>query len=381
MLHADMLAIGIQVNVTTLLTGKPGIGKTAVVRAVTRQIEERKYGGKGFPFVVTNAAQGMAEDIGGAQVPNHENKTMEGYIMGAIKTFVEHKKGVHLCDEYGSANNNYRAAMLSVNEGRLYGDHHIPGVAVVCCMNPPDIATNGADMTPPESNRFFWLSWDLEDSAWFDYMLGGLGAAQQVPILPDKWEETHLPKAKSLIVSFLKRNPKRIHDMPAPEKSTQPWPSPRSWEYAAKMLAATRACGFDIASNHVHAAVCGCIGTSVGDEFFAWVKNMDLPDPEVMLADPENVWKIIGDRHDRAMVALESMAAAASEKSHKDFAKRWDAAWKALDPVIQSHQDRAEPAAKILARNKPPGANFPPQAGVLLNVRRQVGISSSGVAR
>ena len=53
MLHADMLAIGIQVNVTTLLTGKPGIGKTAVVRAVTRQIEERKYGGKGFPFVVS----------------------------------------------------------------------------------------------------------------------------------------------------------------------------------------------------------------------------------------------------------------------------------------------------------------------------------------
>jgi len=381
MLHADMLAIAIQVNVTTLCTGKPGIGKTAIVRAITKQIELAKHGGKGFPFVVTNAAQGMAEDIGGAQVPNHENKTMEGYIMGAIKTFVIHGKGVHLCDEYGSANNNYRAAMLSVNEGRLYGDHHLPNVAVVCCMNPPDIATNGADMTPPESNRFFWLPWNLEDSAWFDYMLGGNGAATQVPILPDKWEDSYLPKAKSLIVSFLKRNPKRIHDMPPPEKATQPWPSNRSWEYAALMLGATRAAGFDLASDHVHAAVCGCIGTAVGDEFFAWVKDMDLPDPEELLADPANAHKLIHSRHDRAMVTLEAMAAAACEKSNKNFPKRWEAAWEILRPVIQSHQDRAEPAAKILARNKPPGCNFPQEAAALLKVRREVGISSSGVAR
>jgi len=254
-------------------------------------------------------------------------------------------------------------------------------VSVVCCMNPPEIATNGADMTPPESNRFFWINWTLDNGAWFDYMLGGLGAVHNFPVVPNDWKETHLAKAKSLLVSFLKRNPKLIHEMPPPEKATGPWPSNRSWENAAKMFAAVRACGYDLASDHVHAAVAGCVGTPTADVFFAWVKDMDLPDPEDLLRNPKKAQELIPERHDRAIVCLESVAAAASEKTHKDFAKRWKTAWEILEPVIKTHQDRAEPAAKILSRNKPAGAEFPTCAGEILKMRRDVGASKSGIVR
>lgn len=383
MLHSDMLALGIQVNITTMLVGLPGIGKTAIVRGIVKALEEQKYGGTGYPFVTTNCAQAMPEDLGGAQVPNHETHTMDAYAMGVIKSFITNGRGVHLLDEYGSSAPAMRAACLSVNEGRLYGDRHLPGVSVVCCMNPPEIATNGADMTPPESNRFFWVDWKLDDGAWFDYLRGGAGALEGFPILPKDWEHTHLTKTKSLIASFLKKNPMHIHVMPAPEKATGPWPSHRSWENAAKMFAAARAAGFDIASDHVHAAIKGCVGIAVADVFFQWVKDMDIPDPEELLSKSvAEAVKLVPPKKDRAIVCLESVASAACEKFHgtKDVNKRWEKAWEILTPIADEHEDYVQPAAMILSRGKPNGAQFPPLANRILKTRRETGVSRQGIA-
>lgn len=380
MLSSDLLALGIQVNVTACLVAKPGVGKTAVTRQIAKALQEKIYGGKPYPFIVTNAAQAMPEDIGGAQVPNHESKTMDSYAMGSIKEFIQHGRGVHLIDEYGSSSPAMRAALLSVNEGRIYGDRHLPGVSVVLCMNPPECAVNGADMAPPESNRPFWIDFELENSAYWNYMLGGSGAVESFPILPADWEDKHLPKAKSLVVSFLKRNPMLIHKMPPPEKATGPWPSNRSWELAAKMFAATRACGYELHSDHVYAAIKGCIGRDVAEVFFAWVKDMDLPDPEEILsAAVDKAEKMIPEKKDRAIVCLESVAAAATERSHKDAVKRWEKAWDILTPIAQLHEDYVEPAARILAKNQPAGAKIPALAGQILKTRRDMGISKSGI--
>lgn len=384
MLHSDMLALAIQANITTMLVGLPGIGKTAIVRGIVKALEEQKYGGTGYPFVVTNCAQAMPEDLGGAQVPNHETRTMDAYAMGAIKAFIAHQKGVHLLDEYGSSAPAMRAACLSVNEGRLYGDRTLPGVSVVCCMNPPEIATNGADMTPPESNRFFWVEWKMDDGAWFDYMRGGAGALETFPMLPKDWEHAQLPKAKALIASFLKKNPTLIHVMPPPEKATGAWPSQRSWENAAKMFAAARAAGFAMGSDHVHAAIKGCVGLATADVFFAWVKDMDLPDPEELLnKSVSEAIKLVPARKDRAIVCLESVASAACEKFHseKDQVKRWEKAWEILTPIANEHEDYVQPAAMILSRSKPESASYPVLAGKILKVRRETGVSRQGLTR
>ena len=376
MLHTDLLSIAIQANVSTLVVGPPGTGKTATVEQIVAVIRDKVYGGKNFPLVMTNAAQAMPEDLGGAQVPNHESRTMDAYAMGAIKELVRAQRGVHFIDEYGSCGPQMRAACLSVFEGKLYGDVRLPGVAVIAAMNPPNIATNGSEMSLPESNRPFWLYWQVDNGAFFDWLLGGAGAVATVPILPDNWEATHLPKARALVANYHRRSPAQIHVEPAPEAATGPWPSMRSWTGAARMLAAVLAAGFEIGSDQVHGAAAGFVGKTSADMFFKWVKDMDLPDPEALLASPAQAAGLIPQKHDRAIACLDSVAAAAIE-DRPNKVKRWAAAWEVLTPVIQAHQDRAMSAAQILASRMPPGAQFPAVAAVILKTRKDMGISGT----
>jgi hypothetical protein len=376
MLCTNLLSIAIQANVSTMLIGRPGVGKTAILRQIVTELRNKLYGGKGFPFIVTNCAQAMPEDLGGAQVPNHETRTMDSYAMGAIKEFMQHGNGVHFFDEAGSAGPGMRAAKLSITEGRLYGDKHLPGVAVVEAMNPPDIACNGSETSLPESNRPFWIDWAVENNHFFDHLLGGPGAVTNVPVLPGDWEATHLPKTRSLVAMYLKRNPKSIHVEPPPEKATGPWASMRSWTGAARMFAAVLSAGFPIGSDEVHGAVKGFVGKDIADEFFTWVRDMDLPDPEALLANPKNANNLIPQKHDRAIACLESVAAAAIE-DRPNKAKRWEAAWEVLTPVIQTHQDRAMSAGALLASRMPQGAQFPAIAATILKIRRDMGISAS----
>lgn len=377
MLCTNLVSIAIQANVTALLIGEPGVGKTDILSQIVAEIREKVYKGEDFPFVVQNLAQIMAEDIGGAQVPNHEEKVMESYAMGVIKELIRARRGVYFGDEYGSSNSQVRAAFLNVSEGRRFGDVVLKGVSVVYAMNPADIAVNGSAMLAPESNRPLHIQWKLEDKDWHDFLLGGKGAVKHVPVLPPDWEATHLAKARFLISAFTKRHPKYVHVLPTPDKAHLPWPSKRSWTSAARMLAATLAAGFDLHSDEVAASVTGFVGDGVGAEFFQWVKDMDLPDPEDLLKDPKAAQALIPERHDRAIACLESVAAAATEAGHKDLLDRWTRAWEVLTPVIHNKQDRAMSAAVLLAEKCPNGATFPEVASVVLKHRRAMGVSRS----
>jgi hypothetical protein len=87
---------------------------------------------------------------------------------------------------------------------------------------------------------------------------------------------------------------------------------------------------------------------------------------------------MIPNKHDRAIACLESVAAAAIE-DRPNKVNRWAAAWEILEPVINSHQDRAMSAGAILATRMPAGAMFPPVAAKILKVRRDMGISKAGI--
>jgi hypothetical protein len=99
------------------------------------------------------------------------------------------------------------------------------------------------------------------------------------------------------------------------------------------------------------ALVRGAVGEGAGTEFLAWQAEMDLPDPEEVLADPDAFQ--LPERGDRAYAALASIAAAVAARPTFE---RWAAGWRVLGRAAQGERaapDVAAVAARVLARCRP----------------------------
>jgi hypothetical protein len=132
------------------------------------------------------------------------------------------------------------------------------------------------------------------------------------------------------------------------------WPSPRSWEMASLLWTAATASG---ASAQARAALMmGSVGQGVGLELMNWAEEMDLPDPEEVLADPEAF--VMPARGDRAHAAVSAVAAAVASRPTEE---RWLAGWKVLARAADKGADVAALAARVLAQCQPIGVAAPPE--------------------
>lgn len=364
-------------NVPGMLVGLPGIGKTQIIIGLGKNLARGLKGN--FPVEVFCAPQRMPEEVGGIPVPFYELEEVKCLPMSIGKKLLKAGQGIIFIDEYSSANQAMGGAcMTMIQDGRL-GDLQLPhAVARIAAMNPPNCAANGRSLTAPESNRFCWINWKLSMNDWIDYMQGGPGTLTDGVILPPNWETDFGMKEKGLVISFLQRN-QELFDvdktMPKAHDCNQPWASPRSWENAARLLAAVEAVGERVDSDLAYLAVSGCIGAGAADSFLGWFREMDLPDPEVLLKDPKGAQKLLPDRPDKRQVALESVANAAIQ-DHKNITKRWEAAWKVLGPTLKSQPDNGLYAAKILASaiQKVPNADTPAEAGIVRELLEKIGL-------
>ncbi|HEX3965252.1 MAG TPA: hypothetical protein VHZ03_52840 [Trebonia sp.] len=106
------------------------------------------------------------------------------------------------------------------------------------------------------------------------------------------------------------------------------------------------------------ALVRGAVGDGAGTEFLAWHTEMDLPDPEEVLANPGKFQ--LPERGDRAYAALASIAAAVATRPTPE---RWIAGWRVLGQCAQA--DVAAVAARVLAKCRPDGITaMPPEIRV-----------------
>ena len=97
--------------------------------------------------------------------------------------------------------------------------------------------------------------------------------------------------------------------------------------------------------------------------------EMDLPDPEAVLADPASF--LLPERGDRAYAALAAVAAAVAADPTAD---RWAAGWQVLGLAADSAPDVAAVAARVLARCRPDGAALPAEVRLFAPVLRDAGL-------
>ncbi len=367
------VAVAVAARVPVLLWGAPGTGKTSVVTAMAHAAglpcetviasirEPSDFAG--LPVV---APVGTGPDADGAPAATAAPRRVDLAPPRWAERLASAGRGLLFFDEVSTAPPAVQAALLRVVLERTVGDLALPdGVAVVAAANPPEQAADGWDLSAPLANRFCHLGWPVDGRTVADGLGGGWGVPSLVE-LPDAWER-HVAVARTWVAGFLRVRPDLAIAVPDDAaRAGRAWPSPRTWDMAARLLAAARVGGADDVASVL---VRGCVGAGPGIELLTWIEEADLPDPELVLADPETF--VLPERGDRAFAALSSVAAAVVGDCTPE---RWAAGWRVFGLAGETAPDVAAAAARALARARPPGAPIPREVRAFAPLLRDAGL-------
>ncbi|HEU5416368.1 MAG TPA: AAA family ATPase [Streptosporangiaceae bacterium] len=343
------LAVAVGARVPVLLWGGPGLGKSSAVREIA------SAAGLSCQTVIASIRE--PSDFAGLPIVSEDGTTVRFAPPIWAEQLAATGSGVLFLDEISTAPPAVQAALLRVVLERTVGDLALPeDVTVIAAANPPEQSADGWDISPPLANRFCHLDWDLNAREWADGILAGFDQPA-VPALEPGRLGAELAAARASVGAFAVSRPHLLHAHPGNEAAGgRAWPSPRSWEMAARLIAATHVSG---AGDQVGVLlVSGAVGVAAAAEFLAWREDIDLPDPEDALRDPASFK--LPRRGDRAYAALASVTAAVLADN---TAERWEAAWHAVAVAADGgHADIAVAAIRSLISHRPDGGVPPARA-------------------
>ena len=357
----EALAMAVSVRVPVLLWGSPGTGKTSVIKALAGAI--------GLPLETVIASIREPSDFAGLPIVNHDG----GYPRVDFapprwaQRLAASGSGVLFFDEISTAPPAVQAALLRVVLERTVGDLELP-TAFPSWQRP-----TRQNRPPRDGNsRRRWPTGSatstgrLTAGQWRTAFRGGW-PTPMIPVLEVGWERW-VPVARSWVGGFLRVRPALAVEVPEDAAAAgRAWPSPRSWEMAATLLGAARAVGADDMVRSL--LVRGCVGQGPGIELLTWLVEADLPDPEVVLADPEAF--VLPDRGDRAYAALSSVASAVAGNP---TIERWKQAWVVFGRAADTALDVAAAAARPLVRCRPAGAPVPAEVHRFTDLLHDAGL-------
>ncbi|MEM2125623.1 MAG: AAA family ATPase [Candidatus Methanosuratincola sp.] len=337
-------AISIQAGVPVLLWGSPGSGKTSFVRNVAQRL------GKHIEVVI--AALRDPTDFAG--LPIRTENGVE-FMPPSWARRLAREGGILFLDEISCAPPAVQAALLRVVLERVVGDLPLgENVSIVAAANPVDTAASGWELTAPLANRFMHLEWDayIDTAEYTAAMVSGVWE-DNVPVLPNDWKSL-IPQARAKVAAFLNVRPELAH-VTKPKEGEIAYPTRRSWEMAAVLVAAAES--IDVEEDVIHLLVGGAVGIGAATEFVTWLTNSDLPDPKKVLDDP-TILDTVENRGDKAFAIMAAVAATATANMTETM---WDKAWKVIEHALSRFDiDLVAIAARAIARARKPGYKIPP---------------------
>ncbi|MFF7299903.1 AAA family ATPase [Streptomyces sp. NPDC008265] len=314
----EALTLAVAADLPVLLWGEPGIGKTAALTQLATALD--------LPLTTVIASVHEPSDFSGLPVVG-DDPAEQGVPMAppdwAVR-LVRAGRGLLFLDELSTAPPAVQAALLRLVLERRIGALQLPpDVRIVAAANPRSSAADGWELSPPLANRFVHLQWTHDH----DVVVRGLGGTwprATLPVLDPHSLPAAVEYARRAVCEFLTVRPPLVHRLPSGEaRRGGAWPSPRSWDMTLRLIAFATAAG---SSREVLSLlVRGTVGDGPALELLACLDRMDLPDPELFLADPQGAE--LPERGDRRQAVLEGVVAAVRGNPQKS---RWDAAWALL---------------------------------------------------
>ncbi|MEU4732908.1 MoxR family ATPase [Streptomyces sp. NPDC023588] len=320
----EALTLAVAADLPVLLWGEPGIGKTAALTQLAATLD--------LPLTTVIASVHEPSDFSGLPIVG-DDPAEQGVPMAppdwAVR-LVKAGRGLLFLDELSTAPPAVQAALLRLVLERRIGALQLPpGVRIVAAANPRSSAADGWELSPPLANRFVHLQWTHDH----EVVVRGLGGTWPVATLP-RLDPGKLPAAvdfaRRAVCGLLAARPALVHRLPSNEaRRGGAWPSPRSWDMTVCLIAFATAAG---SSREVLSSlVRGTVGDGPGLELLASMDRMDLPDPEVLLADPAAA--VLPERGDLRQAVLDGVVAAVRARPEK---ARWDAAWAVLVRALET---------------------------------------------
>lgn len=260
-------------GIPVLLWGRAGVGKSSFLLALDSEL---------LKVITIIAAIHDPTDFSG--LPIQQDGTVHYAAPAWVDEFAAYPDGILFLDELSTSPPSVQAALLRVVFERRVGFKPLPDrVRIVAAANPPDLIVGGWELSPPLRNRFVHLQWDITPELYIEALSDGW-ARGELPRIDATRHVAALPEVRLRIAGFLKIQPDALHGDPSTD--AYGYASPRSWEYAARLLASCEVLSIPPDEELLR----GCLGEGTAIALLAYLTHLKQPDPRAVLdgqVDPE----------------------------------------------------------------------------------------------
>jgi hypothetical protein len=296
-----VLADCYKANITPLFSGRPGIGKTELVRAGAANMSQAY--GEEFGVYEAHLASYSEVDIRGFLIPDggESRFTRPDYM----RVTDQHQRGILFFDEFMQAEHAVQKAVAPLILDRKVGEHALKaGWMIAVAGNGIDDGAGANELLTHVTNRIMLIEVSPPDVQ--EWVIWAANAG-----LPPE------------LIAFAQMCPHDVLECEIPKQANTPYCTPRSIARTG-ILANNRPGGIvEMMRSDLGIAMCsGLIGQGVTVQLKAAVETATRITPfEVMMAHPDTA--PVPDKLDEQYIAVMMVAVRAKAKDHMDAAAKY----------------------------------------------------------